>query len=948
MIVRFGAFVLDTELFELRQAGQRVAVEPQVFDVLRYLVEHRDRVVSKEELLDNVWGDRFVSESALTSRLKSARRAVGDDGRSQQVIRTLHGRGYRFVADATELGSGGTGAGTVAAPTELAPLGHGDRTESRTGSTQIWPLVGRAAELEALAQRLATRSVGGVLLTGGPGVGKSRLAAECLDLAVQAGVEVERVIGHAETSSIPFAAVAHLIPADAVAGRDPDGELDRAALFHRARTAVVERSKDRRLMLVVDDVDRLDESSRALLSSLVTSAGVFALLTQRTDDTTVPAVAELLKDGHLEELHLGPLPEEMLDVLLHRVLGGPLLRPSLLQLAEASTGNPGMLRQLVQSSIEHGSLIEEDGVWRLTGPLHAPPSLRAAVEERLAINEPAQERALELLALSGQLGLTVIAALVGEDVLDRLDRRGLLQIDVRGRRTEAALAHPLFGEVLRDRLGPLAARRLRSELIRAIEATGARRRDDQLRLVAWWLDTGGDVDPELLLGAARLALIEHDDALAERLVQRVIATDPSAAAVQLEAELHFRRGQHDRVEKLLGGVDLSEVEPSRRIEIIRRRASNLFLNRWEFERAIEVLAEGCQALDDPAARLHLDSHRLLLQVLLGDLRGVAEEVPGLLARAEGRPRLEVLMAAALAAAASGRAQEVLPLVAEGRQLQHHTTRGRSVLTPSLLDFGEVSGLIGVGRFADARATIERGRQARHDPRSGGWLAIAAARLNLLEGRTLSVRTELDAMVRQTRALGQVPTERWLLGLVASARWLDGDRATAAEEVDRVRDLLGNENGLFRSDMDRVIGWVAAARDGLDAGVATLVAAAERARHFGRHAFEAMLLSDVTRLGRPEAVVERLTELGAAVHGQLVAARLDHAVGAVEGDPDRVEQAIDAFDGMGMLPEAVDAAMDLARLLSRTGRDASAAGARADELARRRGGRLVGLGPRLDD
>ena len=73
-------------------------VEPQVFDVLRYLVEHRERVVTKEELLDNIWGDRFVSESALTSRIKDARRAVGDDGQLQQVIRTVHGRGYRFVA----------------------------------------------------------------------------------------------------------------------------------------------------------------------------------------------------------------------------------------------------------------------------------------------------------------------------------------------------------------------------------------------------------------------------------------------------------------------------------------------------------------------------------------------------------------------------------------------------------------------------------------------------------------------------------------------------------------------------------------------------------------------------------------------------------------------------------------------------------------------------------
>jgi len=79
LIYSFGAFDLDTNVFELRRAGAPVAMEPQVFSVLTYLVEHRDRVVTKNELLDNVWGDRFVSESALTTRIKAARRAVGDD-----------------------------------------------------------------------------------------------------------------------------------------------------------------------------------------------------------------------------------------------------------------------------------------------------------------------------------------------------------------------------------------------------------------------------------------------------------------------------------------------------------------------------------------------------------------------------------------------------------------------------------------------------------------------------------------------------------------------------------------------------------------------------------------------------------------------------------------------------------------------------------------------------
>lgn len=96
-IWRFGDFVLDTHRYELRGGGEVIRVEPQVFDVLTQLVANAERFVSKEELFDSVWGGRFVTEAALTSRIKAVRRALGDDGESQRFIRTVRGRGYQFV-----------------------------------------------------------------------------------------------------------------------------------------------------------------------------------------------------------------------------------------------------------------------------------------------------------------------------------------------------------------------------------------------------------------------------------------------------------------------------------------------------------------------------------------------------------------------------------------------------------------------------------------------------------------------------------------------------------------------------------------------------------------------------------------------------------------------------------------------------------------------------------
>ena len=102
MAFRFGDLELDPRTYELRIAGEVQQIEPQVFTLLLCLIEHRDRVVTKEELLAHVWGDRIVGESALTTRLKEARRAIGDDGVQQRFIRTVHGRGYRFVGDVVD------------------------------------------------------------------------------------------------------------------------------------------------------------------------------------------------------------------------------------------------------------------------------------------------------------------------------------------------------------------------------------------------------------------------------------------------------------------------------------------------------------------------------------------------------------------------------------------------------------------------------------------------------------------------------------------------------------------------------------------------------------------------------------------------------------------------------------------------------------------------------
>lgn len=166
-MVRFGEVEVDVPRRELRRAGKIVHLEPQAFDLLVTLVENRDRVLSKIELLDGVWGHRFVSEASLTTRIKEIRRAVGDDGAQQHTIKNVRGRGYRFVADLQ-----------VANPraTTRAPVG----------------LIGRDDEIAAVVAALADWQI--VTLTGPGGVGKSTLARAAADRAARSYADGVRLV----------------------------------------------------------------------------------------------------------------------------------------------------------------------------------------------------------------------------------------------------------------------------------------------------------------------------------------------------------------------------------------------------------------------------------------------------------------------------------------------------------------------------------------------------------------------------------------------------------------------------------------------------------------------------------------------------------------------------------------------------------------------------------
>jgi predicted ATPase len=158
---QIGPFTLDAERRQLRSDTDSIDVENRVFDLLVMLANNRDRVVRKDELIETVWRGRIVSDAAIASCVKAARAAVGDNGRQQRFIKTVHGTGYRLVADeASAVASTSAQLPTAAAPVVL-PV---DRSE----------LIGRTAEVENISALLGSSRL--VTLLGIGGTGKTRLA----------------------------------------------------------------------------------------------------------------------------------------------------------------------------------------------------------------------------------------------------------------------------------------------------------------------------------------------------------------------------------------------------------------------------------------------------------------------------------------------------------------------------------------------------------------------------------------------------------------------------------------------------------------------------------------------------------------------------------------------------------------------------------------------------
>ncbi len=770
-----------------------------------------------------------------------------------------------------------------------------------------WGLVGRTEELALLTEALKGDSCGAVLC-GAPGVGKTRLATELLEHAVRQGRATAWTVGTRAMATVPFGAFAHLLP------QAGDVVADAREVLRRTTEEFRRRSPDRPVVLGVDDAHLLDERSAELTHHLAGSGAAFVVATVRRGETTPEAISALASSGLVERIELQPLSAAEIGELLAHALGGQVDTTTHHRLWQACAGNVLFLRELARVGLERGSLAERDGVWSWSGDLAGGDRLTELVEDRLAGLNRQQRAALEVLAVGEPLPASLFADAVGRRVVDELEHRSLVALDLQRRRISLRLAHPLYAETLRAGLGAVRRQTICRRLADALAATGARRREDVLRLALWRLDGGGDAEPAAMIAAARWARSAFDHGLAERLARAALQQGGGAVAGLLLADALHWQGRYEEARTVL---DAHPPGPSNSALIVEHAvvaSTNYFWGLGDAARAEAAVLAAQQRLPAGPVRDGLTAHRATMAVHNGRPAEALQAVAPLLdALALGdSARVRTHTAATLALAVAGQCERALDAAAEGVTIAKRVREQRRALVGELLAAQAFAYWAG-GRIPQLEqlATEVYGRlvTAQHHDRRGVW-ALLLGRAALAAGRAGSARDRLREAVTLLRVqdMGLLP---WALSSLAWAAALLGELEDARRAWEEHEGRRLPSVRMFDGDAELAHAWIAAAGGEHSTARRRAVRAANLAAAAGQRGTELDALHDAVRLGEPNLQVW-LDDVASRTDNVLAPVFLAHAAALAARDAAALDRCAERFAELGaplLAAEAADAAAD---------------------------------------
>jgi DNA-binding CsgD family transcriptional regulator len=804
----------------------------------------------------------------------------------------------------------------------------------------VWPLVGREEELQLVTDALVAGS-GGLVLSGAAGVGKTRLAAEAVAVAEKHGYTSRWVVATRAASSIPFGALVGLLPPPV---RTSNDQLD---ILRQGIDSLAQSVDGQKIVLIVDDAHLLDDSSAVFVHQVVVRRVAFVIVTLRTGEPVPEPVAALWKEGQLQRFEVQSLSELELQDLLSKALGDQVSRATRYELWTGSRGNPLLLKELVLGGIETGALRLRDGVWRSSAALAGSPRLIEAIESRIGRLEPDEREILELLALGEPIGIQTLERLVGIDALERVEGKGLVEVETDGRRTRAHFSHPLYGEVLRASIPTIRARSVTRKLAETYQKISTRRRDDVLRLATFCLEGGEVTNPKLLTDAALRAIGAFDYVLAERLARAAVEAGGGFNSSFALADALRSQGRAEEADVLLRKLQEDAGEEDECVDAAVLRVYNLFFG-------LDKGAEAEQVMRDAAGKVSADNldkfaaQEAILHLYGGrpvDALKSASRVLDRSRQEENDPALmEAILAGATAAAISGKAalaqtifergQAILPLM----PLESSAYLGQLLAVQFLLLWlsGDIPGAENIAEVTYQGAVAQRS----HDGMA--LLATALGQAALAEGR---VRTAAERLREAAALLRDVDRNRhlpWCLGALTRAYALSGDLPAADEamaEADAARPV---SVGLFAVENEVSRAWLEWAHGRETNARRQAIAAADMAATTGQTVFEATALYDAARLGEARQAAPRLKSVAETIDVKTAPPFSHHALGIAESDAKALESASETLEKMGMLLAAADAAAAAAAIHQKDGKLGSAYGLsmRARELAAKCEGALT--------
>jgi hypothetical protein len=492
-----------------------------------------------------------------------------------------------------------------------------------------WPLTGRAEELSVISGLICRRDgPAGVVLAGAAGVGKTRLAREALLAAQRRGALTRWAVATASARALPLGAFAATL---GVVGRDP------ARLLSQASDALLAGAGKAGVIIGVDDAHLLDELSAVLVHQLALRHAATVVLTLRTGEMAPDAVTALWKDGHLARLELQPLAADETATLLEATLGGPVDSLTARRLWSITQGNALYLRQLIEGELEASRLHQVAGVWLWSGQPTLSPGLSELVSARIGQLPDELSDVVEVLAFGEPLGVPLLTQLTHTAAVEQAEARGLVEVYPDGRRLQARLAHPLYGEVQRAQTGLLHARRVRGRIACALAATGGRRTDDTLRRAMLMLESDLEPDAVLLPHAAGRATELGDLVLAEHIARAAVADGGGFEPRLILGNALGWSGRGAEADTELAALGAMACSDAQRAQAAIPRVIGLALTLARPIEAEEVLDTVAITISDDVARLELAGMRSVLDAFLGRTAQAAEAAAGVLAHPRCSP-----------------------------------------------------------------------------------------------------------------------------------------------------------------------------------------------------------------------------------------------------------------------------------------------------------------------